>query len=328
MRRFWIGVLAVWAVAMPARAQTVRIAQQFGIGYLPLFVMRDAALLEQEGTARGLSLKAEWVQLTSSAPINDALLSGNLEFAGGGVGPLLTMWAKTQSGLKVKGVAALNAMPMWLTTTNEHVRTIRDFSDKDRIALPAVKVSVQAVTLQMAARQAFGAGQEGRLDYLTVSMGHPDGMAAMLLGHSPISAHFTAAPFMYQEAAAPGVHVVLNSYDVLGGKHTFNAMWTTSRYRDANPRVVAAFLAALEKAEALIREHPDQAAAAWLKAEHSSMPAGQAAAMIARPENEWTTAPRKVMAFARFMHETGSIPVAPERWQDVFFPELAAADGS
>lgn len=180
----------------------------------------------------------------------------------------------------------------------------------------------------MAARQAFGPGQEGRLDHLTVSMGHPDGMAAMLLGHSPISAHFTAAPFMYQEAASPGVHVVLNSYDVLGGKHTFNLMWATSVYRDANPQAMAAFLAALERSMAFIRSSPSDAAAIWLKAEKSNMPLDRATAMISRPDNEWTTAPRKMVAYGQFMHETGAIPVAPERWQDVFFPELIAADGS
>ena len=181
----------------------------------------------------------------------------------------------------------------------------------------------------MAARQAFGPGQgEGRLDHLTVSMGHPDGMAAMLLGHSPISAHFTAAPFMYQEAASPGVHVVLNSYDVLGGKHTFNLMWATSVYRDANPQAMAAFLAALERSMAFIRSSPSDAAAIWLKAEKSNMPLDRATEMITRPDNEWTTAPRKMVAYGQFMHETGAIPVAPERWQDVFFPELIAADGS
>ena len=327
MRGVWIGLLAL-LMALPASAQTVRIAQQFGMGYLPLFVIRDRGLLEDEGRSRGLSLHAEWVQLSSGAAINDALLSGNLDFAGGGVGPLLTLWAKTRASLKVKGVAALNAMPLWLTTTNPNVHSIRDFSEQDRIALPAVKVSGQAVTLQMAARQVFGAGQSGRLDHLTVSMGHPDGMTAMLMGHSPISAHFTSAPFMYQEAAAPGVHVVLNSYDVLGGKHTFNLIWATSAYHDANPKVVAAFLAALERAMAFIRSDTVSAAAIWLKAEKSSMPVDQAAAMISRPENEWTTAPRKMVAYGRFMHETGAIPMAPERWQDVFFPELVAADGS
>ena len=327
MRGVWIGFLCLLG-ALPAAAQTVRIAQQFGIGYLPLLVIRDRALLEQEGRARGLTLHAEWIVLSSGAAMNDALLSGNLDIAAGGTGPALTLWAKTRTKLRVKGVAALNAMPLWLTTTNPNVHSIRDFTEQDRIALPAVKVSGQAVTLQMAARQAFGVGQEGRLDHLTISMSHPDGMAAMLMGHSPISAHFTSAPFQYQEASAPGVHVVLNSYDVLGGAHTFNLMWATSAYRDANPKAMAAFLSALERAMVLIRSDPADAAAIWLRAEKSSMSLEQAAAMISRPENEWTTAPRKMVAYGQFMHEIGAIPVAPERWQDVFFPELVAADGS
>ena len=133
---------------------------------------------------------------------------------------------------------------------------------------------------------------------------------------------------MYREAEAPGVHVVLNSDDVLGGRHTFNLTWATSVYHDANPQAMAAFLAALERAMVFIRSSPADAAAIWLKAEKSSMPADQATAMIARPENEWTTAPHKMVAYGKFMHEIGAIPVAPERWQDIFFPELVAADGS
>lgn len=327
MRGVWIGLLAL-TMAWPAAAQTVRIAEQFGIGYLPLFVMRDRGLLEDEGRARGLSLQPRWVRLSSGAAMNDALLSGSLDIAGGGTGPALTLWAKTKSSLKVKAIATLNAMPLWLTTNNPNVHSIRDFTEQDRIALPAVKVSGQAVTLQMAARQAFGVGHENLLDHLTVSMSHPDGLAALLGGHSAITGHFTSAPFMYREAEVPGVHVVLNSYDVLGGKHTFNLTWATSAWHDANPKVAAAFLAALQRAMVFIRAHPDDAAAIWLQAEGSSMAPAQAVAMIVRPENEWTTAPRKMVAYGKFMHETGAIPVAPQRWQDVFFPGLVAADGS
>jgi NitT/TauT family transport system substrate-binding protein len=136
-------------------------------------------------------------------------------------------------------------------------------------------------------------------------MSHPDGMLALLGGHSPITAHFTSVPFMYQEVEHGRVHTILNSYDVLGEPHTFNAMWTTHRYHDANPQVVAAFLAALERAMVLIRDKPGEATAIWLKAEPSGMDAAQAVELITRPENEWTTAPRRVMAIARFMYETG-----------------------
>src|SRR5262249_22237847 len=201
----WLAAgLAAPAMALGATgaaAQTVRIAKQFGVSSLPLTIMEEKNLLEQHGRRLGLDLKTEWVQFVSGAPMNEAIISGNLDFASGGVAPLLTIWNKTRGNLGVKGVAALNSMPLDLNTINPNVKSIKDFSEKDRIALPAVKVSIQAITLQMAAEKAFGTGQHAKLDALTVSLSHPDGLAALLAGKSEITAHFTSAPFMYQELA-------------------------------------------------------------------------------------------------------------------------------
>src|SRR5690606_22724381 len=124
------------------------------------------------------------------ASMNDALLSGNLDFASGGVGPLLIIWDRTRGNLDVKGVAAINAMPLYLNTRNPKVKSIEDFTDQDKIAMPAAKVSIQARTLQMAAAKIWGIENYDRLDRLTVSMKHPDGVAAMLSGGS-ITAHLT-----------------------------------------------------------------------------------------------------------------------------------------
>lgn len=329
------GAAAVLAVLLAAalgsgaaEAETVRIARQFGISYLPLILMQDAGLLEAEGRARGLDLQAEWLTFTGGPPINDALISGSIDLAAGGVGPMLILWGRTRGVGKVKGVAALNAMPIWLNTSNPAVRSVADFTERDRIALPGVKVSIQAVVLQMAAQQAFGPGEQNRLDPLTVTMGHPDGQAALLGGKTEITAHFTAAPYMYEELKSPGIRRVLNSYDVLGGPHTFNLVWATARYHDAHPAVVAAFRAALDRAMAIIKERPAEAAAAWVRSERSQLSAEDAAAMIRRPENEWTTTPRRTMSFATFMHAAGTLPQRPDTWRDLFFPEVHAQDGS
>ena len=202
---------SLWSPGAEAQVKTVRLAKQFGISYLPLTIMEDKKLLEEQAQKLGVEVKTEWLQLSAGSPMNEALISGNLDFASGGVGPLLTIWSRTRANLKVKGVAAINSMPIWLTTINPDVKTIKDFTEKDRIALPAVKVSIQAVTLQMAAEQAFGPGQHGRLDTLTVSMSHPDGMAAMMSGRSEVTGHFTSAPFQYQELADPRVRKVVDS---------------------------------------------------------------------------------------------------------------------
>ncbi len=320
-------LLAGAGLAGGARAETIRIARQFGISYLPLILMQDQKLLEAEARARGVELSAEWVTFTGGPPINDALISGTIDVAAGGVGPMLTLWARTRSTLRVKGLAALGSMPIWLNTANPAVQSIRDFGEKDRIALPGVKVSIQAVVLQMAAQQAWGAGQQYRLDPLTVSMGHPDAQAALMGGNTEITAHFTSAPFMYEELGNPRIRRVLNSYDVLGGPHTFNVVWTTQRWHDANPKLVGAFMAALDRAMAFIVANPLEAAAVWARVEKARLSAEQAAEMIRRPENEWTTAPRRMMDFMAFMHGTGAIGQRAETWRDLFFPVAHGLDG-
>jgi NitT/TauT family transport system substrate-binding protein len=306
----------------------VRLAKQFGISYLPLTVIEEKKLLEAQGKKLGLELQTEWVKFTSGTPMNEAIVSGNLDFASGGVGPLLTIWGKTQGNLGVKGIAAINAMPLYLNTVNPDVKTIKDFTEKDRIALPAVKVSIQAVTLQMAAEKVFGVGQHGRLDALTVSLGHPDGMAQMLGGKSEITAHFTSAPFQYQELDDKRVHKVLDSYDVLGGPHTFNSVWATSKFYNENRKVVAAFVAALDEAMTFIKSDPAGAAALWVKAENSKLPVAQAEKIIRAPENEWTTTPKKIMDYADYMTRVGMLAVKPASWRDVYFEEAHKLPGS
>ncbi len=320
--------LALAAGPAGAETKTVRLAKQFGISYLPLTVMEGNKLLEKHGKRLGLDLKTEWVQFVSGTPMNEAIISGNLDFASGGVGPLLTVWGKTRGNIGVKGVAAINAMPLYVNTINPAVKTIKDFTDKDRIALPAVKVSIQAVTLQMAAEKAFGPGQQDKLDNLTVSLSHPDGMANMLSGKSEITAHFTSAPFMYQELEDSRVRKVLDSYDVLGGPHTFNAVWASSKFYNENRKVMEAFIAALDEALEQIHSDPAGVAALWIKAENSKLPPAAAEKMIHAPENEWTAVPKKIMAYADFMHRTGTLAVKPARWQDVFFDDIHQRPGS
>jgi NitT/TauT family transport system substrate-binding protein len=318
----------LFAAPAGAQTQTVRLAKQFGISYLPLTVMEEKKLLEAQGKTLGLDLATEWVKFTSGAPMNEAIISGNLDFASGGVGPLLTIWGRTRGNLAVKGVAAINAMPLYLNSINPDVKTIKDFTEKDRIALPAVKVSIQAVTLQMAAEKAFGPGQHGKLDGLTVSLSHPDGMAQMMSGRSEITAHFSSAPFQYQQLADARVRKVLDSYEVLGGPHTFNSVWTSSKFYNENRKVVQAFLAALDDAMKLIKDDPAGMAALWVKAENSRLPVAEAERIIRLPENEWTTTPKKVMEYADYMSRAGMLAVKPASWRDVYFEDVHALPGS
>jgi NitT/TauT family transport system substrate-binding protein len=319
---------AVSATAAKAEPRVVRIATQYGISYLPLTIMAEKKLLESEGKKLGLDLTTEWIRFTGGPPMNEALISGNLDFASGGVGPMVTIWARTQGNLKVKGICAINSMPLYLNTINPNVKTIKDFTEKDRIALPAVRVSMQAVILQMEAEKVFGKGQEHKLDAWTVSLSHPDGLAQMMSGKSEITGHFTSAPFMYQELADSRVHRVLNSYDVFGGPHTFNVIWATSKLYEGEPKIVQAFLSAMKIAMKEINDDPAGSAALWVKADKSKLTPAEAEKIIRDPENKWTMTPEKVMAVADYMGRVKMIPAAPKSWKDMFIDSVQDLPGS
>jgi NitT/TauT family transport system substrate-binding protein len=319
------------AHALPAGAEVteLKVARQYGIGYLPMMIMEDQKLIEKAAAASGVpNLKVTWAQFAGGNVMNDALLSGSLDFASGGVAPFVTLWAKTRGNYNVKAAAALNSMPLYLNTTNPNVKTIKDFTEKDKIALPAVKVSIQAVTLQMAAEQAFGPGQQNKLDSLTVSMSHPDAQVAMLSGSSEVTAHFSSPPFQYQQLQHPGIHRVLNSYDVLGGPATFNVVWTSGKFHDDNPKVYAAFVTALDEAEALINKDHRAAAEIYLRVNKDKSSVDDIVKMLDDPEMVFTTTPQNVMKYVDFMVKIGSIKAKPDSWKDMFFPNIQSLPGS
>ncbi|MFQ5936775.1 MAG: ABC transporter substrate-binding protein [Acidiferrobacterales bacterium] len=303
----------------------IRIARQFGSGYLPLMVMRQFALIEKHASAAGLgNIQVRWTLYPSGQAMNEALRLGFLDFASGGVVPLLKSWDRTRESRNVRGIAALASMPLYLNTRRIKVRSLRDFTDQDRIALPAVQTSIQAVILQMAAAQAFGPGGYTRLDKLTVSMPHPQARDALLAGKSGITGHLTSPPFQYEELQDRHVHRVLNSYDVLGGSATFTTLWTTSQFRELNPRTFRAVYDALREAVDILNRNKREAAKIFIQQANSPRSVEFVEKIIAHPEIQYTIAPENVLKYARFMFGMGTIKRAPASWKDVFFPEVYA----
>ncbi len=193
-----LAVGAALALALPSFAQAegkIRIAEQFGVVYLLLNVAQDQKLIEKHGKKQGVDVDVGWVKLSGGAVINDALLSGSIDIAGAGVGPLMTIWDRTKGRQNVRGVASLGSFPYYLVSTNPAVKTIADFGPKDRIALPAVTVSVQARILQMAAAKQWGNAQFKKLDPITQTVPHPDAAAALIAGKTELNAHFGGPPF-------------------------------------------------------------------------------------------------------------------------------------
>ncbi len=314
-----------------ARAEVaeLKIAQQFGISYLPLMYMENLKLVEKHATSAGLKdLKVSWAKFAGGNVMNDALLSGSLHFASGGVGPLVKIWEKTKGNLDVKGVAAMNSMPLYLNVRNPNVKSIKDLTEKDKIALPAVKVSIQAVTLQMAAAKAFGKDKFDALDKFTVTMKHPDGMAALLSEKSEITGHFSSPPFQYEQLNTKGIRTILNSYEVLGGPATFNVVWATNKFRTENPKAYGAFLNAYREAMELINKDKSAAADNYIKWENFKGDKALIMKILNDPQVTFTLTPNNTTKYSDFMYEIQSIKIKPGSWKDMFFPDVHNLQGS
>lgn len=315
--------------ALPARAETteVRFARNVGLGYLPLYIMQAQKLVETQARAAGLGdVKAIYRIVPGPGPINDLLISSGVDFGVAGVQGMIIAWDKTRGHIGIKGLAPIGTNPAYLNTNDATVHTLRDFTDRDRIALPTVKVSSQAYALEYAAKHLYGASQFDHFDHLTVSLGHPIALAALLSGSGGITAHYATEPYARVELENPKIHTVTSDEEIYGRRLTSTAIWTTTRFHDANPRLCRAVLAALEQADAFIAAHPDEAARIFLSVDggHYGLP------LIRKALSglSYSTSPQGVRMQAGYMKEVGAIGTAPPRWQDLFFGDMRDRPGS
>jgi NitT/TauT family transport system substrate-binding protein len=336
MRQFkpWFAAIVVAAVTLlapPAVAEQneLRVAKQYGLGYLTLMVMEDQQLVEKAAKAAGMpDLKVSWNTFRSSDVMNDALLSGSVDFVCLGITGIGTIWARTRGNIDVRAVSGLNVLPLQLNTRAPHIKGINDFTEKDRIALPAVKVSMQATLLQMWAEKELGAANRNKLDPLTVSMTHPDGATVMLSGGGEVTSHFTSPPFIQMETDKPGIRKLVSSNEILGGPASFNVVATTGKFYQDNPKLVAIFMQAMQAATDIINRDKRAAAETYLRLTKGKQSVDEMLKIIGDPAIEYTLNPRNVLPFVDFMYRTGAIKVKPESWKDMFFPIAHTQQGS
>lgn len=326
--RRWLMLALIAATGTAQGEGNISIAQQFGIGYLLLDVVRDQQLIEKEGKKEGVDIKVEWRTLSGATAMNEALLSGALDVASAGVPPLLTLWDRTKGRQNVKAIAALGSMPNFLLSNNPAVKSISDLTDKDRIAVPAAGVGFQSRTLQIETARRFGNSDYKRFDTLSVSLPHPDASAALIAGKSEITAHFSSPPFQYQALEHSNVHKILSSYDVLGGKATFNVLYTTQKFHDENPKTYRAFYNALNEAAKIINADKNAAAETYIRVEKSRLPRPLVEKIVNDPDTEFTISPQRTFIYAEKLHELGVLKNKADSWKDYFFDEAWENPGS
>ena len=227
---------------------SVTIAEQYGLAYAPLQIMKAKAIIEKKVPG----IKVNWVKLGNTAAIREAVLGGRVDIGFMGIPPFLIGWDK---GMKWKIFTGLSKAKIGLVTWKDNINSLVDFNSKDRIALPQPG-SIQHILLSMAAEKYLC--KSDYFDNQLVTMNHPDGMNA-LLSKRDISAHFTSPPYIMMELSEPGMKLILDGRDSMGGDFTFIAGMVTDKFSNTNSKILSAIRTAIEEAENIIEDNPQMA---------------------------------------------------------------------
>ncbi|MBV9859792.1 MAG: ABC transporter substrate-binding protein [Alphaproteobacteria bacterium] len=318
------------AASAAAESAEVRIAQPYGLLYLPTYVVVDRQLIEKHAAAAGLGpIKVTLQRLASGPASSDLILSGGADIAAGGSSPLMLLWDKTRGAGKIRGIMAMCQSPMFYITVDPHIRRIEDFGEGDRIAVSAVKVTLQAIYLQMAAAKAFGWGNRFKLDPLTVSMSNPDGMTALLSGASEVKTHATIMPFNAVEMASGKARLLFTSDDIVGDHGAASVIFTTEAWKTQNPKLYAAVAAAYEEAIELVQRDKRLAATIYLARESPRQSVAEIEKLL-EDESEilFTSTPRGIEPVADFMYRIGTLHQRLGSWKELFWEHVHDRSGS
>ena len=321
--------VAGFTVPASAEVKEVFLGQQFGAVYMPMMVMEDQKLVEKYLAAAGLGdVKVTWAKMGGPSALVDAFISGNLHFAAQGTPSLGLLWDRTKGGLNVKALGSVSNNNIWLNTKNPNVKTIKDFTEKDRIGIPSLKVSTQAIFLQYASEQAWGKGQHGKLDPIVVSLPHPDSMAAVLSPAHEVTAHAATSPFHETEIAG-GLKTVLSMYEALGGPVTGLNWVSHEKFRAENPKVFDAVSKAFDEGMGWINADKPRAAKWFIEYTKDKKVTVEAMTKLMQsPDLEFTKVPSRVGTLVDFMHQTGTLKTKASSWKDLYFPEAHSQPGS
>jgi NitT/TauT family transport system substrate-binding protein len=299
-----------------AEREPVVIAHFTGAPFLPILVMERMRLIEKHGRRLGADLRVSYISSESAQKITSALLSGRAQFAATGVPAFLDVWDKTRDTVGVGAISPLSNAPLYLISRNRDVRSIRDFTPADRIAIRPGRTSVPSVLLRMAAADEFGREQGHALDELTVPIERQKAAKAVAAA-TAVNADFNFAPHSYAELGNDGARMVLRSDEILGGPATHNLLYSTLAYQRQKPVVVEAVAAASVEAINVIRQRRDQSFD--LYRHHLNERHRRLAGRLARDNDiGFEAVPRGLLKYGTFMQAMGMIGAAPASEEALF----------
>ncbi|SDC79585.1 ABC transporter substrate-binding protein [Geotoga petraea] len=293
----------------------IRIAQQFGLGYAPLLVVKHMNLIEKYAPGT----EVEWMTLGSGAAINEALIAGKLDIGSMGVGPYLI---GVDKGAPWKMATPLVVQPLGLQTNNDNIKSLKDIKPTHRIALPSPG-SIQHILLAMAAEKELGNARA--LDMNIVAMAHPDGANALISGSGGITAHFTSPPYIFEELKSENIHQVVDAFDAAGEKFTFLVSVATEKFHNNNPELYSAFVNAINEAMYEINYNTDEVAE--LLTQDFDLGKETIKEYLTWEGTNFTSTPYGIERFISFMKKVGYLRNDLDKNEELYWENVLAIIG-
>lgn len=287
----------------------IRIAEQYGLAYAPLQIMKDKKIMEKNFP----EIKIAWKQMGNTAAIREGMISNQVDVGFMAIPPFLIGWDK---GMDWKIASGLSSMSVGLVTYKDDIKSIKDFKSDDRIALPQPG-SIQHILLSMASEKVFN--DPKKFDNQLVTMAHPDGMNA-LLAKKDITAHFTSPPYIFKELDYEGFHQVLSGKEAMGKDFTFIVGVTTKEFHDESPEVYRAFVDSLNEAIDFINDHQEEAAD--ILANEYNLPREEVLRYIRAEGTVYSKEVKGLYDFADFMKRNNYISKSFDNTREILWDDV------
>lgn len=274
------------------------LADQFGLAYAPLEIMKEMQFLETALAESGLeSIQISWKKFGNTTAIREAMLSGDLDVGFVGIPPFLL---GMDNGMDWKIISGLSESKVALVTKDPSIQSLADLTHQHKIILPQPG-SIQHILLQMASKDQLG--DANAFDDQIIALAHPDGVTAFTAGDLS-QLHFTTPPYLQEDLKNQNARELIDGEACFGDAFTFIVgICQEPLYKDR--KVYDAIVKALEESMDYMAENQEETIK--ILAEVYEYTPEALDAFLYEDQMTFTTEVKGIDRFVEFMAETGAI---------------------
>lgn len=232
------------------KERKLRISRSYSYGSVTQYIMQEKGILEKHMPE---NVAVEWLQLSSSSEIRDAVVSGQVDIASVALTTYITAY---ENSFPLTLLSYSVSTPVNIYSNDPEITAIDEFPDTAKIAVIS-KGGYVSMSFLAYCKETLG--DATMYDNLLTTIPEADAVASM-----QTSRDFNGAVLQFpaMRKAEEIEHVVLlaDLTEVIEEYGIGSVFFTHSDYYEENPDIVEAFMEAQEEALQFIKDNPEETA--------------------------------------------------------------------